>query len=75
MNIIRTLDKDNILRDNRDFKRGPGLTQRRRELWDRIVPAFNEICGLNCGLRKVQDALNRTRNHPNWPAYAVLYDD
>ena len=71
MNLIRTLDKDNILRDNI----GPGHTQKRRELWERIVPAFNEICGLNCGLRKVQDALNRTRNHPNWPAYTVLYDD
>ena len=75
MNIIRTLDKDNILRDNIEFKRGPGLTQRRRELWDRIVPAFNEICGLNCGLRKIQDALHRTRRAQESPAYAVLYGD
>ena len=77
MNIIRTLDKDNILRDHNSLSspRGLGLTQRKKELWDKILPAFNDICGVNCGLRKVQDLLGRIKNNPDCPAYAVLYGD
>ena len=74
MNLIRTLDGDNILRDGKE-RLGAALTLRRKELWDKIVPAFNEICGLNCGLRKLQDVLHRTRSLPDSPAYAVLYGD
>ena len=74
VNLLKTLDHDNILRDY--GKRDPGLTQRRKELWDKILPAFNEICGLNCGLRKLQDILHRMKQNPqgNQPAYSLWYE-
>ena len=74
INLIRTLDKDNILRDRREH-RGPGLTTRKQELWDKILPAFNEICGLNCKLRKIQDLLHRIQKDRIMPAYSALYAD
>ena len=74
VNLLKTLDHDNILRDSE--RRGPGLTQRRRELWEKILPAFNEICGLSCGLRKLQDILHRMKQNPqgNQPAYSLWYE-
>ena len=48
---------------------------KRRVLWEQIVHAFNEICGINCGLRKLQDSFCRITQNPTYPAYSLLYED
>ena len=71
VNLVRTLDKENIIRDG---KRDDKDSRKRRALWEQIVPAFNEICGINCGLRKLQDGFRRIVQNQTQPAFSLLYE-
>ena len=74
VNLIRTLDKENLLRDH-SRSLDTEIREARKQLWSQIVPAFNEICGSNCGQKKLYDAFNRVKTKPKSDAYAILYDD
>ena len=74
VNLIRTLDRENLLRDHSN-DRGPEIREARRQLWSQIVPAFNDICGTNCGLKKLTNVLHRVKTNPKSDAYSILYEE
>lgn len=74
INLIRTLDRQNLLRDHSN-DRDPEIRDARRQLWNQIVTAFNEISGRNCGLKKLNNAFHRVKINPKCEAYALLYED
>ena len=74
VNLIRTLDRENLLRDHSN-DRGPEIREARRQLWSQIVAAFNEICGSNFGLKKLKHVFHRVKINPKCEAYAILYED
>ena len=77
VNLIKTLDTERLLRNRRGIriKKDSETMAKRRKLWGQIVPAFNEICGINCGKKKLQDTLVRIKNLPNSKSHSVLFDD
>ena len=72
VNLIKTLDTECILRDH---SKTVSKSETRKGLWAQIVPAFNEICGLNCDEMKLKYCLTRIKRTTNWKAHSVLYDD
>ena len=74
VNLIKTLDTECLLRDH-GYNKDDEITERRKALWDQILPAFNEICGINCNLKKLKNQLIRIKHTPKWKAHSVLYDD
>ena len=74
VNLIKTLDREYILRDQGTAK-DDETNEKRKALWAQIVPAFNEICGINCDLMKLKNTLLRIKRTRKWKAHSVLYDD
>ena len=58
VNLVKTLDKDNMLRGNGRNERSHEACEKRKELWVQIVSSFNEISGLNYKKGKLAAALN-----------------
>ena len=75
VNLIKTLDRESILRSDGTLQRDPETKEKRRALWDQILPAFNEICGINCDVQKLKATLHRIKRTTNWKSHSVLYDD
>ena len=75
VNLIKTLDRESILRSAGTLQRDPETKEKRRALWAQILPAFNEICGINCDVQKLKATLNRIKRTTNWKSHSVLYDD
>ena len=73
VNIIKTLDTEYLLRDKGQSK-DDETVEKRKALWAQIVPAFNEICGINCDVKKLKDTLIRIKKTRRWIAHSVLYD-
>ena len=73
VNIIKTLDTEYLLRDKGQSK-DDETVEKRKILWAQIVPAFNEICGINCDVKKLKDTLIRIKKTRRWIAHSVLYD-
>ena len=74
VNLIKTLDTEYLLRDQGQCKDDETI-EKRKALWAQIVPAFNEICGINCDLQKLKNTLMRIKRTQKWKAHSVLYDD
>ena len=74
VNLIKTFDTQCLLRDQ-GYAKDDEITEKRRALWAQILPAFNEICGINCDLKKLKNTLIRIKNTPKWTAHSILYDD
>ena len=72
VNLIKTLDTECILRDHSHLLTKSEI---RKALWAQIVPAFNEICGLNCDETKLRNCFTKIKRATNWEAHSVLYDD
>lgn len=75
VNLIKTLDKEDILRKGKDLGNHNETNEKRKELWSQIIPAFNEICGLDCDMRKLKNTLGRIKRTKNWKSHSLLYDD
>ena len=76
VNLIKTLDKDQLLMGDGSKQRSPEAKEKRKVLWYRILSAFNEICGRNCDAQKLKNALNRIkRNSVITKAHSLLYDE
>ena len=73
--IIKILDKEYILRVDGNSQRDPKTLEKRKVLWTQIVPAFNEICGINCDVQKLKDTLRRIKRTTKWKSHSLLYDD
>ena len=74
VNLIKTLDKEDILRRaGKDLKNE--TIQKKKALWSEILPAFNEISGLNCDVKKLKRSLYRIKSTPSWKSHSHLYDD
>ena len=75
VNLIKTLDKEDILR-MKVASRDLDTKEKRKTLWNQIVPAFNEICGRNCDVQKLKNALTRIKsNTVITKAHALFYDE
>ena len=74
VNLIKTLDNDDLLKSNGSMQRGPETAAKRKALWNKIVLAFNEICGTNCDKSKLKNTLNRIKHAPQWKSHSILYD-
>jgi len=75
VNLVKTLDKDNMLRGNGRNERSHEACEKRKELWVQIVSSFNEISGLNYKKGKLAAALNRIKVTTNWQSHALLFQD
>ena len=75
VNLIKTLDKEEILRV-KVLKQDSETKEKRKILWNQIVSAFNDICGRQCDVQKLKYALNRIkRNAVITKAHSLLYDE
>ena len=74
VNLIKTLDNENLLRGNGSLQRAPEIQAKRDGLWNQIVPAFNEICGINCDISKLKRTLVRIKSTPQWKSHSMLND-
>ena len=81
VNLIKTLDTEHIFRKRLGKSRGKDLrndhetNEKRKELWSQILPAFNEICGLECDLDKLRRTLGRIKRTTHWKSHSLLYED
>ena len=77
VNLIKTLDTECLMRNqgNIGIIKDSKTNAKRKILWGQIVPAFNEICGLNCDKRKLKDTLIRIKSTPKWKSHSVLFED
>ena len=76
VNLIKTLDKEDIFRRaGKDLKNDTETIQKKKVLWSEIVPAFNEISGLDCDVKKLKRSLYRIKSTPSWKSHSHLYDD
>ena len=73
VNLIKTMDNENILRA-RNRKRDHETQEKKNMLWKQVVPAFNEICGINCDAQKLDRTLRRIKSTPKWKSHSILYD-
>ena len=73
VNLIKTLDKDRLLRGEGGKERE--AVEKRKVLWLQLVSTFNEICGLNYDKGKLKNALNRIKNTPSWKSHSLLFED
>ena len=70
VNLIKTLDVENVLgRDGISRQ----LMAKRLALWEKIVPAFNEICGTNYDITKLKRTLNLIKKTPQWKSHSTLF--
>ena len=75
VNLIKTLDKEDILRKGKHSKNHHATNEKRRALWSQIMSAFNEICGLDCDMNKLKNTLKRIKQTTYWKSHSLLYDD
>ena len=73
VNLIKTLDTENILRI-KDGKKDSATQVKKSMIWAQVVPAFNEICGVDCDAQKLQRTLRRIKSTPKWKSHSILYD-
>ena len=74
VNLIKTLDKEELLKGDGNLQRAPETSAKRMALWNKIVPAFNEICGTNCDISKLKRTLIRIKQTPQWKSHSLLFD-
>ena len=75
VNLIKTLDKDQLLRGDGSKERNHEAVENRKVLWVQLVSTFNEICGLNYDKGKLKAALNRIKTTPSWKSHSLLFED
>ena len=75
VSLIKTLDKEQLLIHSKGGHPNLETLERRKMLWTQIVPAFNEICGLDCDAQKLERTLKRIKSTPKWKSHSILYDD
>ena len=75
VNLIKTLDKDQLLMGHGGKSRSTEAREKRKVLWIKLVSSFNEICGLDYDKGKVNAALNRIKRTPKWKAHSLLLED
>ena len=76
VNIIKTLDPDRLLIKAKGGGSYTSLnTDRRRDIWQRVMTTLNNICGTNYSLRKVQQTFFRWKATPDSKYYALLNNE
>ena len=74
VNLIKTMDPEGLLKANGWKEKSYEALAKRSVIWDKLVPAFNEICGTNCDVRRLKHALIRIKKTPHWKSHKLLFD-